>query len=119
MVDQRNLSKTLQDTYVFDLEMSERGRRINDLAESLNLIENRDKFKQDSDTFMDQFKLTASEKKLVIDNDWLNLVKAGGNIYNVIRIAALFDVGLYPMGAQQLGLSYEEFLQTRNVKGAT
>lgn len=34
-------------------------------------------------------------------------------------IAALYDVGLYPLGAQQLGLSYEEFLETRNEKGAT
>ncbi|MBN06642.1 MAG: protocatechuate 3,4-dioxygenase [Rhodospirillaceae bacterium] len=119
MVNQRNLGGSIKNTYVFDLEMSERGRRINDFAESLNLSANRDKFKLDSDAFMDRFELTAREKKLVIDNDWLNLVKAGGNIYNVIRIAALFNIGLYPMGAQQIGLSYEEFLQTRNVKGAT
>lgn len=45
-------------------------------------------------------------------------MKAGGNIYNVVRIAHLFDVGLYPLGAQQLGISYEEFLKTRNEEGA-
>jgi protocatechuate 4,5-dioxygenase, alpha chain len=119
MVDQRKPGKSIKDTYVFELEMSERGRRINDLAESLNLEENRDNFKADSSAFMDRFELTETEKKLIDDNDWLNLVKAGGNIYNVVRIAALFDVGLYPLGAQQLGISYEEFLKTRNEKGAT
>ncbi len=119
MVDQRNLGNSIENTYVFDLEMSDQGKRINDFAEALNLQENRDKFHADSDGYMDQFHMTGAEKKLVMDNDWLNLVKAGGNIYNVIRIAALFDVGLYPMGAQQLGLTYEEFLETRNEKGAT
>lgn len=119
MIDQRKPGHSIEDTYVFELEMSEQGRRINDLAESLNLLENRDSFKSDSDAFMDQFQLTDVEKKLINDNDWLNLVKAGGNIYNVVRIAALYDVGLYPLGAQQLGLSYEEFLQTRTDKGAT
>jgi len=119
MIDQRKPGNSIENTYVFELEMSEKGRRINNLAEALNSEENRNKFKEDSDAYMDQFELTDEEKKLIMDNDWLNLVKAGGNIYNVVRIAHLFDVGLYPLGAQQLGLSYEEFLQTRNDKGAT
>ena len=119
MIDQRDPDNPITNTYVFDLEMSEKGTRINKFAESLNQEENRDKFKADTDAFMDQFDMTDAEKKLVTDNDWLNLVKAGGNIYNVVKIAALFDVGLYPVGAQQMGLSYEDFLKTRNVKGAT
>ena len=119
MVDQRKPGKSIKDTYVFELEMSDRGRRINNLAECLTSQENRDQFKADTNAFMDRFQLTEAEKKLIDDNDWLNLVKAGGNIYNVVRIAALFDVGLYPLGAQQLGVSYEEFLKTRSAKGAT
>ena len=119
MVDQRGPGDPITDTYVFDLEMSEKGRRINRLAEWLNVAENRDAFKADMNAAMDRFELADDEKRLILDNDWLNLVKAGGNIYNVVRIAHLFDVGLYPLGAQQLGLEYEEFLKTRNEKGAT
>jgi protocatechuate 4,5-dioxygenase alpha subunit len=119
MVDQRNPGNPITDTYVFDLEMSEKGRRINRLAEWLNSAENRAEFKADMHKLMDRFELSDTEKKLILDNDWLNLVKEGGNIYNVVRIAALFDVGLYPLGAQQLGISYEEFLKTRNEEGAT
>ena len=119
MVDQREGGKPIKDTYVFELEASDKGRRINNLAEALNHQENRETFKADPDTYMDKFDLTDAEKQLVRDNDWLNLVKAGGNIYNVVRIAACFGVGLYPVGAQQMGLTYEEFLETRNVKGAT
>lgn len=119
MVDQRDPDNPITDTYVFDLEMSEKGRRINRLAEWLNSAENREAFKADMNGAMDRFELSGDEQKLILDNDWLNLVKRGGNIYNVVRIASLFDVGLYPVGAQQLGLSYEEFLKTRNEKGAT
>ena len=119
MVDQQNPDNPITDTYVFDLEMSEKGRRINRLAEWLNSAENRAEFKADMDKHMDRFELSDTEKKLILENDWLNLVKVGGNIYNVVRIAALFDVGLYPLGAQQLGISYEEFLKTRNEEGAT
>jgi len=118
MIDQRDPDNPIADTYVFDLEMSEKGRRVNRLAEWLNSAENRDAFKADMNCVMDRFDLTAEEKQLILDNDWLNLVKTGGNIYNVVRIAHLFDVGLYPLGAQQLGISYEEFLKTRNEEGA-
>ncbi|MDA0240749.1 MAG: protocatechuate 3,4-dioxygenase, partial [Proteobacteria bacterium] len=84
-----------------------------------NSAENRGKFKSDVETYMDRYGLSENERRLIQEQDWLNLVKSGGNVYNVIRIAAQFGIGLYPMGAQQLGLSYEEFLATRNVKGAT
>ncbi len=76
-------------------------------------------FSSDMDEVMNRFELTEEEKKLNMDNDWLNLVKAGGNIYNVVRIAAVFGVSLYPLGAQQLGMSFEVFLETRTEKGAT
>ncbi len=80
---------------------------------------NREAYKADPKGAMDRFDLTAAERKLIVDNDWLNLGKAGCNVYGLMRIASLYGVGLYPMGAQQLGISYDDFLETRNAKGAT
>ena len=119
MTRQLDPSNPIENTYVFDLEMSARGIRLNKLAESLNQAENREAFKADIERYMGTFCLSEAERKLIRDQDWLNLVKSGGNIYNVIRIASVFGTSLYPMGAQQLGLTPEEFLETRNVKGAT
>lgn len=119
MVNQLDPDDPIENTYVFDIELGARGARINTLAESLNNAENREKFKADVEAYMDRFGLSETERRLILEKDWLNLVKSGGNVYNVIRIAAQFGTGLYPMGAQQLGLTYEEFLATRNVKGAT
>jgi protocatechuate 4,5-dioxygenase alpha chain len=106
-------------TYVFDLEMSARGIRLNKLAASLQQEESRGAFKTDTESYMKKFGLSDAERQLIRNEDWLNLVKAGGNIYNIIRIASVLGTGLYPMGAQQLGLTHEDFLRTRNVKGAT
>ena len=110
----------IENTYVFDLEMSARGVRLNKLAEALNLAEHRAEFREDEERFMEKFGLGEMERQLIRDRDWLNIVKKGGaNIYNVIRIASVLGTTLYPMGAQQLGLTIEEFLETRNEKGAT
>lgn len=120
MTKQLDPADPIENTYVFDLEMSARGARLNNLAESLNDAENREEFKADTERFMAKFGLSEMERQLIRDRDWLNIVKkGGGNIYNVIRIASVLGTSLYPMGAQQLGLTPEEFLETRNVKGAT
>ena len=119
MTKQHDPADPIENTYVFDIEMSARGARLNKLAESLQQAENRDAFKADTEHYMEKFCLSDAERQLIRDEDWLNLVKAGGNIYHMIRIAAVLGTGLYPMGAQQLGLTPEEFLKTRNVKGAT
>ena len=109
----------IEDTYVFDIEMGDKGKRLNKFAESLQLAENRDAFKSDKQSYMEKFPLSDTERQLIRDEDWLNLIKAGGNIYHMIRVAAALGIGLYSMGAQQLGLTHEEFLKTRNVRGAT
>jgi protocatechuate 4,5-dioxygenase alpha chain len=119
MSQQLDPDDPIENSYVFDGEMGAKGVRLNKLAESLNNADNRETFKGDTEAYMASYDLTEAERQLIRAQDWLNLVKAGGNIYNVIRIAAQFGTGLYPMGAQQLGLSYAEFLETRNVKGAT
>lgn len=119
MPDQRDLNDPIEHTYVFDVEMSQKGYLLNQLAESLTSAENRAVFKADLESYMDRFGLTDGQKVLIRNQDWLNVVRAGCNIYHVIRLAAQFGTGLYPLGAQQLGITYKEFLESRNVKGAT
>ena len=42
----------------------------------------------------------------------------GGNIYYVYKLGATVGQGLYHLGAQMRGQSYEDFLATRNARGA-
>ena len=67
---------------------------------------------------MARFGLTEEEKNLIRCRDFKGLIEAGTNIYSLLKIGSATGNGLYKMGAQMRGESYEEFLATRNIKGA-
>ena len=104
---------------VFDLDHSWRGFRINKMCNALSQAANRDAFKRDAEAFMERFHLTPHERQLVRDRDFQGLLAAGGNIYFLIKLGVVTGNGLYMMGARMRGESYEQFLATRNDKGAT
>lgn len=106
-------------TYVFDYTRSQLGYRLNKMCMSLTKPENRIEFKADPEAYMEKFRVPEEQRQAVRDRDWLRLIKLGGNIYLLIKIAEAFGIGLYTMGAQQRGETIEQFLQTRNGKGAT
>jgi hypothetical protein len=68
---------------------------------------------------MAKFKLTDEQKDAIRKRDWLALMKkCGGNIYYVYKIGAAVGDGLYHMGAQMRGETFDDFLKTRSSKGA-
>jgi protocatechuate 4,5-dioxygenase alpha chain len=119
MTDQLDRAHPIPGTYVFDGHASRRGYRINKMSHSLNSDETREEYLAAEEAYWDKYGLSGEEKRLFRERDWLGIIKAGGNIYFVMKVAFLVGSGLYPMGAQQLGMTYEEFLATRNVKEAT
>lgn len=106
-------------TYIFDWRLSRKGYRLNKLAYSLGSAANRDAFKLDEESYYDRFGLTLVEKDLIRKRDFLGLVQHGTNIYMMLKLGAATGNGLYQMGAQQRGETYQEFLATRNNKSAT
>ena len=67
---------------------------------------------------MMRFELTDSEKALIRKRDFQGLIEAGTNIYYLLKIGSVTGTGLYRMGAQMRGESYEQFLATRNLTDA-
>jgi protocatechuate 4,5-dioxygenase alpha subunit len=108
----------IPDTSIFDLRLSRRGVRLNRMCAALCSPAERDAFKHDEEAFMARFFLTESEKDLVRNRDFKGLIEAGMNIYAMLKIGSATGNSLYRMGAQMRGESYEEFLSTRNIKGA-
>jgi protocatechuate 4,5-dioxygenase alpha subunit len=108
----------IPDTSIFDLRLSRRGVRLNRMCAALCSPAERDAFKRDEEAFMARFFLTESEKDLVRKRDFKGLIEAGMNIYAMLKIGSATGNSLYRMGAQMRGESYEEFLSTRNIKGA-
>jgi protocatechuate 4,5-dioxygenase alpha chain len=106
-------------TYVFDGTRSRMGFALNRFAFSLTSPANRAAFRGDEAGYMAQYGLTAGQIDAVLRRDWLALTKRyGGNIYYVYKIGAAVGHGLYHMGAQMRGETYEQFMQTRAAKGA-
>lgn len=109
----------IQGSEVFDLKNSWRGYRINKLCNALSQAHHREAFKQDEEAFMADHALTEEEKQLVRERDFSGLLAAGGNIYFLLKLGVVTGNGLYRMGAKMRGESYEQFLASRNDKGAT
>src|SRR5713101_9593734 len=105
-------------TYVFDHSRSRVGDALNKLAYSLTDKRNRDFCRADEGGYMAKYRLPESQRDAIRRRDWLRLMKeCGGNIYYVYKIGAAVGDGLYHMGAQMRGESFEDFLKTRNAKG--
>ena len=109
----------IADTSIFDLRLSRRGRRLNKMCAALCSPQERDAFKRDEEAFMARFGLTEAEKALMRKRDFQGLIDAGTNIYALLKIGSATGNGLYRMGAQMRGETYEQFLATRNISGAT
>ncbi|TFZ04809.1 protocatechuate 3,4-dioxygenase [Ramlibacter rhizophilus] len=104
---------------VFDLRMSAEGYRINKMCNALSSAANRDAYKRDEEAFMAAHGLSEDEKALVRARDFAGLLAHGANIYFLLKLGVVTGNGLYTMGAQMRGETYEQFLATRNAPGAT
>lgn len=109
----------IQGSEVFDLAHSWQGFRINKMCNALSQAPNRDAFRHDEEAFMEAYGLSEPEKQLVRDRDFSGLLAAGGNIYFLLKLGVVTGNGLYMMGARMRGETYEQFLATRNDRGAT
>jgi protocatechuate 4,5-dioxygenase alpha subunit len=108
----------IPDTSIFDLRLSRRGRRLNKLCAALCSPQERAAFKRDEQAFMSRFGLTEAEEDLIRRRDFQGLIDAGMNIYAMLKVGSATGNGLYKMGAQMRGETYEQFLATRNISGA-
>ena len=106
-------------TYVFDYTRSRLGYKLNRMSYSLTDLSNRDEFRANESAYMDRFGLSDAAKDAVKRRDWLALIKDhGANIYYIYKLGAALGTGLYHMGAQMRGETYETFLATRMAKDA-
>lgn len=110
--------RPIPDTSIFDLRLSRRGWRLNKMCGSLCNPANRETFKRDEEGYMSKFQLNEEEKNLVRRRDFGALIQRGLNIYWMLKLGSVTGNGLYRMGAQMRGETYEQFLATRNFKDA-
>ncbi len=103
-------------SYVFDLERSAKGLRLNRFLHDLVFLEKRELFKSDPEKAMRD--LTDQEKDMVRRLDWKAMQDYGANFFCLEKLARVKGVSNPEMVAHFRGESLEAFLKTRRVPGA-
>ena len=96
-------------TTLFDGRMARRGYALNRMCYSFNSAENRAAFVQDEDGYCARHGLNAEQREAIRRRDVLALIAAGGNGYDLAKFAGIFGLDVQDLGAQQTGLSKDEF----------
>ena len=102
--------------YVFDLERSARGLRLNRFLNSLIRREMRELFLQDPNVAMKD--LSAEERDMVTRLDWKAMQDYGASFFCLEKLARTKGVSNPEMVAAFRGETLEQFLKTRRVPGA-
>ena len=109
-------------TTVFDMEQSRKGYWLNQFCMSLMQAGNRERFKADQRTYLDEWPMTEEQKQAVLTADLNRAIRAGGNIYFLAKIGATHGKSFQQMAGSMTGLTEEEYRDMmikggRSVKG--
>jgi protocatechuate 4,5-dioxygenase alpha chain len=103
--------ETIPGTYVYDARRGREGYSLNMFCMSLNIAENRRKFKENEAAYLDGFALSEEQRRTVLKRDWLGMLKVGGNIYYTIKIAFCDGLTFQDVASMMSGVSKEEYAQ--------
>ena len=96
-------------TTPFDGEQAQKGYALNKMCFSFNAAENRNAFKADEEAYMRQYGLNEAQAAAIRARNVLQLIAAGGNAYYLAKFAGIFGLDMQDIGAQQTGLTKDEF----------
>ena len=109
----------LSGTYIFDVRVCNKRLNINRFFWKMINAEWRDRFYQNPTQLMQEANLTEYEQKLVTDQDWIGMLQHGVNFFVLEKYARVVKKTNLEVYALMCGKTYEEFMQTRQVPGAT
>jgi protocatechuate 4,5-dioxygenase alpha chain len=96
-------------TTLFDGDQAQKGLALNRMCFSFNSAQNRQAFLADEDTYCKKYGLTDEQRAAVKSRNVLRMIAAGGNVYYLAKLAGIFGLNVQDIGAQQTGMSVDEF----------
>lgn len=97
-------------TYIYDGSMATKGYLLTHFGLSLRKPSNREKFLHNENGYMREFGLSDSEIDLVLARDWTGLLRAGGHLQSMLKVAATVGQNLWHIGAHNAGMNVEEMM---------
>jgi len=96
-------------TTIFDGQQAMKGYALNRMCYSFNRAENREAFLADEDAYCASYGLNKAQREAIRHRNVLELIEAGGNIYYLAKFAGIFGLNVQDVGAQQTGMSVDQF----------
>ena len=96
-------------TTPFDGGQARKGYALNKMCFSFNHAENRAAFLADEEAYMAKYGLNAQQAGAIRARNVLQLIAAGGNAYYLAKFAGIFKLDMQDIGAQQTGMTKDEF----------
>jgi len=96
-------------TILPDGNQAMKGYALNKMCYSFNKAECREEFLKDEEAYMEKFGLNEQQKAAVRAKNVLQMIEAGGNIYYLAKFAGIYGLSVQDVGAQQTGMSVDEF----------
>lgn len=96
-------------TTLFDGEQAQKGYALNKMCFSFNSALNRNAFQADEEAYMRHYGLNEEQAAAIRSRNVLQLIAAGGNAYYLAKFAGIFGLDMQDIGAQQTGLTKDEF----------
>ena len=96
-------------TTIFDGEQARKGYALNKMCYSFNSADNRKAFLADEDAYCAAYHLNPQQREAIRARNVLALIEAGGNAYYLGKFAGIFGLDMQDIGAQQTGLTKDQF----------
>jgi protocatechuate 4,5-dioxygenase alpha chain len=96
-------------TTIFDGEQARKGYALNKMCYSFNDAANRRAFVADEDAYCARYGLNAQQREAIRNRNVLQLIDAGGNAYYLAKFAGIFGLDMQDIGAQQTGMTKDQF----------
>jgi protocatechuate 4,5-dioxygenase alpha chain len=96
-------------TTIFDGVQARKGYALNKMCYSFNDAANRKAFVADEDAYCARYGLNPQQREAIRNRNVLQLIEAGGNAYYLAKFAGIFGLDMQDIGAQQTGVSKEQF----------
>ncbi|OIQ79559.1 protocatechuate 4,5-dioxygenase alpha chain [mine drainage metagenome] len=96
-------------TTVFTAERSRQGFELNQFCMSLRTPENRERFHSDERAYLDEWELSEAQKQAVLDRNFNDMLKLGGNVYFLSKIFASDGLSYVQAVSTMTGMTVKEY----------
>ncbi len=117
MNDVRNIHDYLAElddipgTRVYTAKRAHQGYHLNQFAMSLMKADNRERWKANERTYLDEWPMSEEQKRAVMDRDYNRMLDLGGNIYFLAKVFSTDGLSFLQAVSTMTGMSVEDYQQ--------